>query len=155
PQYVTALWMGYDRSTEENYLTGGSSYPTILTKKILTDVDQYTSLTAQFTKPNEVDEVMQPIQLPELNDVKGTIAFGGLNIIRGKLKWTSTNDERIVYRIYKVKDDIDERIGEVVGKDEFIINNIALFKTEYYYVVPFDPVTQLEGIQSNIVPLSL
>src|SRR5690625_5145850 len=40
PEYVTALWMGYDISVEEHYLTGDSSYPTRLTKAILTEVDK-------------------------------------------------------------------------------------------------------------------
>src|SRR5699024_2655990 len=30
PQYVSALWMGYDISDKDHYLTGGSAYPTRL-----------------------------------------------------------------------------------------------------------------------------
>src|SRR5699024_3824434 len=50
PEYITSMWMGYDISDEKNYLVSGSSSPTRLTKKILTDIDQYSNLEAQFKK---------------------------------------------------------------------------------------------------------
>src|SRR5699024_1274716 len=34
PDYVSALWMWYDQSDKDHYLTGGSEFPTALTKKI-------------------------------------------------------------------------------------------------------------------------
>lgn len=154
PDYVMALWMGYDRATEENYLLGGSSYPTELTKKILTLVDEKISLTAKFSKPDDVKHVVRPIELPVINDVMGKTIFGGINIVQGELTWTPSSDERIVYRIYKVNDsNIDERIGEVIGKGMFVVKKTNLFKKESFYVVPFDPLTRQEGNPSNIVSL--
>src|SRR5690606_25692675 len=39
PNVVGAVWMGYDVTTKEKYLHGGSSYPTVLFKDILNDLD--------------------------------------------------------------------------------------------------------------------
>lgn len=153
PQYVTALWMGYDKSTEENYLTGGSSYPTELTKNILSRVDEQLTLTSQFTKPDGTENVMRPIELPTITDLQGKTSFGGFNIIQGKLTWSSSADDRVIYRVYKVTDGIDERIGEVEGESHYTLQGIKLFKKEHYYVVPYDPILQLEGTQSNIISL--
>lgn len=153
PEYVTALWIGYDKSTEENYLTGNSSYPTKLTKQILTLVDEQLTLKETFTQPEDVESVMHPIELPDKIHVTGTKELGGLSIVKGKLSWDASEDERIVYRIYKVKDGIDELIGEVTGESEYVIENIKFFKKEYFYVVPFDPLTETEGKQSNIISL--
>ncbi|MGM8366085.1 PBP1A family penicillin-binding protein [Virgibacillus sp. W0181] len=155
PEYVFALWMGYDSSDQDHYLTKGSESPTILMKKILTEMDQKRSLKASFTKPDNVQAVDRPIELPEINSIKATYTFGGRSILRGKLTWDSSTDDRVVYRIYKEKDGVDERIGEVTGENEFIIENIALFKKERYYIVPYDPLTKMEGTHSDVVELKM
>ncbi|MFB4475692.1 transglycosylase domain-containing protein, partial [Oceanobacillus caeni] len=54
PEYVSVLWMGYDQSDENHYLTGGSTYPTALTKSILTEMDKEHSLSKDFIKPSNV-----------------------------------------------------------------------------------------------------
>src|SRR5690625_7125040 len=49
PEYVTSMWMGYDYglSAEDHYLTGGSAYPTQLTKKILTEINNISDLKSR------------------------------------------------------------------------------------------------------------
>lgn len=155
PQYVTALWMGYDQSDENHYLTAGSKYPTELTKDILTQIDQDKSLTDTFTKPDYVKAVPDPLDLLEVNDLAVKYTFGGLPLVKGKLTWSSEADERMIYRIYRQTNGETDQIGEVVGENEFIIDDVSLFKTSYFYVVPVDPNTKLEGERSDIVELSL
>lgn len=153
PEYVSALWMGYDRSDAEHYLTGGSSYPTALTKSILAEIDEMYTLQEKFEKPNNVKDLPKPIQLPEIQYVNGKIELGGPRLIRSKLAWESSNDdERVVYRIYRERKGIDERIGEVVGKTEYIFD-YQLFHSNRYYVVPYDPLTKQEGKPSDVVSL--
>lgn len=155
PEYVTALWMGYDDISEENhYLTGGSAYPTQLTKKILTEMDQQKSLITSFTKPEHVQALAEPIELPVINDLSSSFVFGGLKIIKGKLQWTGTEDKRVVYRIYEENGNEHKQIGEVHGEYEFIIDKFSLFDTNSYFVVPYDPLTEKEGEASNVVQLS-
>lgn len=153
PEYVSVLWMGYDQSDENHYLTGGSTYPTALTKSILTEMDKEHSLSKDFIKPSNVKDLPEPIVLPEIENIRAELEFGGVSFVRGKISWNGSKDKRVVYRIYREKDGIDERVGEVTGKDEFYIN-FNLFHSNNYYVVPYDPLTKLEGVRSDTVNLS-
>ncbi|MFD1414165.1 transglycosylase domain-containing protein [Oceanobacillus jeddahense] len=152
PDYVTAMWMGYDRSDADHYLTGGSSYPTSLTKKILTDIDNQTGsgLTASFEMPEGVEALPDPIDLPVIEHVDASYTFGGFALLKGKLSWGGSTDDRIVYRVYKEEEGTDELVGEVEGETEFIIDDVW-FRNETYYVVPVDPITNMEGSQSTSV----
>ncbi|WP_040981937.1 transglycosylase domain-containing protein [Oceanobacillus jeddahense] len=152
PDYVTAMWMGYDRSDADHYLTGGSSYPTSLTKKILTDIDNHTGsgLTASFEMPEGVEALPDPIDLPVIEHVDASYTFGGFALLKGKLSWDGSTDDRIVYRVYKEEEGTDELVGEVEGETEFIIDDVW-FRNETYYVVPVDPITNMEGSQSTSV----
>ncbi|MBO1002948.1 transglycosylase domain-containing protein [Pseudogracilibacillus auburnensis] len=155
PEYVTALWMGYDDiSQQDHFLTGGSSYPTELTKKILTELDKQRPLVATFTKPENVQALAEPIELPNITDLSSSYVFGGLKIVKGKLEWTGTKDKRIIYRVYEENGDKDEQIGEVNGENEFVIDKFSLFDTNSYYVVPYDPLAQTEGQPSNVVKIT-
>lgn len=155
PQYVTALWMGYDSiSEEENYLVGGSSYPTVLTKTILTKLDERQNLTQHFTKPEDVQALEEPIELPVLNNVVATHAFGGWKLLKGKLMWEKQEDDRITFRIYEKNGDDVTKIGEVNGENEFIIDKFSLLDSNQYYIVPYNPLTGQEGERSNIVEIT-
>ncbi|WP_067729783.1 transglycosylase domain-containing protein [Oceanobacillus damuensis] len=155
PEYVTAAWMGFDKSDKDHYLTGGSSYPTSLTKSILTEVDKQSggSLSENFTKPENVEDLPEPIILPQVTNLSAEYQLGGFSLIRGKLTWDGSDDDRVVYRIYQQREGIDKRIGEVTGKTEYTINN-ALFGNNKFYVVAYDPLTKLEGGRSEIVELN-
>lgn len=155
PEYVTAAWIGYDKSDENHYLTGGSSYPTRLTKAILTEVDRQTggALAAEFTRPDGVSELPKPIKLPQITNLRAAYQFGGFSLVQGKLTWEGSDDERVHYRIYLEKPGIDKRIGEVQGVTAYTINH-ALFRGSAYYVVAYDPLTKLEGGRSEVVELN-
>ncbi|OZU87940.1 penicillin-binding protein [Virgibacillus indicus] len=153
PQYVSALWMGYDISDKDHYLTAGSEYPTRLTKAILTELGKQEPLAADFTKPDDVESLPEPIELPKITDLKASYSFGGISLVKGKLSWTGSEDSRVVYRIYRERDGIDKRVGEVEGQTEFVIDN-ALFQSNEYYVVPYDPLRKVEGERSESIELS-
>lgn len=153
PEYVTALWMGYDRTDEEHYLTGGSQYPTQLTKKILSEVAERKEVVKAFTKPDDVEALADPVQLPEITDLVGTYTFGGFKILKGKLSWSGTKDLRTIYRIYERNGEEVNQIGEVKGDEQFIIDDFLLFKQRSYFIVPVDPLTGKEGERSNEVHL--
>ncbi|WP_164669557.1 transglycosylase domain-containing protein [Virgibacillus doumboii] len=155
PNYVTALWMGYDKSDKEHYLTAGSKFPTRLTKSILTELDKQEILTAAFQKPDNVNDLPQPINLPTKITLSADYSFGGLSLFKGKLDWNDAEDERVVYHVYREEPGIDERIAEVKGRTDFTIKGFNLFRSSSYYVVPFNPLTKLEGKKSNTVELSI
>lgn len=155
PDYVTALWMGYDDiSQQDHFLVGGSAYPTELTKKILTELDKNQSLTTTFTKPDHVQALSEPVTLPVITDLKGSHVFGGLKVTKGKLKWSGKEDERIIYRIYETGNEGDKKIGEVHGANEFVVDKFSLLDTNSYYVIPYDPISQVEGERSNTVKVT-
>ncbi|MFD2630317.1 transglycosylase domain-containing protein [Oceanobacillus kapialis] len=153
PDYVMAAWMGYDQSDKDHYLTGGSAYPTELTKAILTEMNRLEPLTETFTKPEGAVALEKPIELPEIENLKASYEIGGFSLVQAKLTWKGSADERVVYRIYRVEDGIDERVAEVEGETEYTINN-ALFKSKQYYITAYDPLTKLEGERSETVKLS-
>lgn len=155
PQFVSALWMGYDSSDKKHYLTAGSEYPTKLTKVILSELDKQETMTAAFEKPENVNDLPQPIKLPEEVKLTAKYVFGGFSLFKGKLQWSQSQDDRVVYHVYQEKDGIDERIAKVEGKAEYIIDGINILKNPSYYVVPYDPFTKLEGEKSNTVKLSM
>lgn len=153
PEYVISLWIGYDVSDENHYLTGGSSYPTQMAKKILTEVAEKKDIAQTFTLPEGVQALAAPVELPEINDLVGTYQFGGLKILKGKLQWTGSNDRRVIYKIFEKNGDGVKQIAETTGETEYVIDEFMLFKHREYYVIPVDPYTEREGKQSNIVSL--
>ncbi len=151
PEYVIAVWMGYDHSDEDHYLIGGSDYPTQLTKDLLTKINQRTPLGDSFTKPEGVRDLPAPIELPEISDVNAELTFDSWSLVKGKITWTGSPDERVIYRIYKTDGGLGERIGEVSGTTEFIIDNVSGWPMDEYYIIPYDPLTKLEGKRSKRV----
>ncbi|UOQ43496.1 PBP1A family penicillin-binding protein [Halobacillus salinarum] len=149
PEYACALWMGYDQSGKEYYLNGGSEYPTRLMKDILTDVDRVAGLSDAFSVPKGLKPLPKPVQLPSNISVTSEVNFGGLSLIKGTLKWTPASDKRIIYRVYRVENGQDVKIGEVTGEGEFALNVFSVFQNRTYYVVPVDPLTGKEGEPSN------
>lgn len=155
PNYVTATWMGYDKSDKEHYLRAGSEFPTKLTKVILSELDKQETLTTAFQKPDDVSDLPEPIELPAKITLDANYSFGGFTLFKGKLEWSSSADDRVVYRIYREEAGFDKRVGEVEGKTEFTVKGLNIFKPSNYYIVPYNPLTKLEGKKSNTVELSI
>lgn len=151
PEYAGVLWMGYDEPGE---LEGSSAYPTRLMKSILTKVDRQKTLAAAFDKPEGVESLPEPVDLPVITDVRGSLDISGLATLRGTLSWSTPDDDRVVYRIFKVEDGEDVKVGEVTGKGEFRVSAFRIFDQTSYYIVPKDPLTGKEGQRSNSVTLN-
>ncbi|PAD20487.1 transglycosylase domain-containing protein [Terribacillus saccharophilus] len=154
PEYVAVSWMGYDKTNDENYLESGSSMPTALTKSILRQVSQYRTMSTSFEKPENAEDIGGPVELPTITDASISYGFGGLRIVNADLTWTASDDKRIIYHIYKETDDGAEKIGEVQGKGSFTVDKVNPLKDATYYVVPFNPLTDENGAESNHTVLS-
>ncbi|MYL51176.1 PBP1A family penicillin-binding protein [Halobacillus litoralis] len=151
PEYAGSLWMGYDQSGE---IEGSSAYPTRLMKEILTRIDQEKSLAVTFEQPEGVESLPEPVDLPVLTDVTGRLNLSGLATLRGTIRWSASDDERIVYRIFRKENGEDVKVGEVTGKNEFKVSAFGIFDQTSYYIVPVDPLTGKKGQPSNTVNLS-
>lgn len=155
PEYVTALWMGANEAKKDQKINGSSSYPTKLTKKILTDINQEKKLAASFTKPKDVQSMEEPIKLPNITDLDSTFVFGGFKILKAKLTWSGTGDDRVIYRVYEANEEGEDKlVGEVTGGNEYVIDEFLLLQKKSYYVVPYDPLGDRNGEQSNTVTVS-
>ncbi|CQR47027.1 Penicillin-binding protein 1F [Paraliobacillus sp. PM-2] len=155
PEYTTALWMGYDQSDAAHYLTKGSSAATIVTKEILQAIDQQQSLTSSFVKPTGVDDVEEPISLPIIDDLSVSYKLGGWSLVQGQLTWTASDDDRVIYHIYKITENGSKQIGQVQGKGQYTLKDVSLFESSSYYVVPYNQLSKQQGEESNQITLSL
>src|SRR5699024_2015299 len=128
-EYVTSMWLEYDYglSAEDNYLTGGSTYPTQLTKKIITEIKNKSDLKRKLNKTKNEKTIKKPNKLTEETKLTGKLVFRGFQLIKGKLVWEPIEDKRIVYRVYEVLDDENELIAEVANEKEYIVDDLALF----------------------------
>ncbi|HLS06483.1 MAG TPA: PBP1A family penicillin-binding protein [Bacillota bacterium] len=154
PEYVTALWMGYDHSDKDHYLLQGSAAPTKLTKDILTKIDQQFALAETFERPKDVEDLPDPIELPKITNIKAEYIYNWWPFVQGKLSWSGSTDERIIYNVYEQKASGTEKIGQVTGESSFIIEDVSIMNERSYFIVPFDPLTGREGERSETVTLS-
>lgn len=154
PEYVSAFWMGFDHSSGEHYLTEGSRAPTEATKAILTAIDEQKDLASSFEKRAGVNDLQPPIELKQVTNVHGSFIFGGFSLIKGKIEWKAQDDDRIIYHIYEVQEEGDALVGEVEGGNSFVLDDISVWNPGFYYVVPYDGLTGIEGSPSEVVQLS-
>ncbi|MBB6449526.1 penicillin-binding protein 2A [Geomicrobium halophilum] len=154
PQYTGALWMGHDQTTEEDYLEGGSSYPTSMFKDILNtaNVDQEA---IAFQKPEGVEDLEPPVQLATVDDLSAGLTLQGEGFINVELNWTEADDERLVYNVYEVNGDEANKIDEVEGEGSYTVTGANMFSLNDYMVVPLNPQTGQEGEPSNIADVEM
>ncbi|MFZ4451871.1 transglycosylase domain-containing protein [Salibacterium aidingense] len=155
PQWTGALWMGYDKTTEEQYLEAGSSYPTRLFKDILNQVPADSDVQTAFQQPDNVQDLESPIEMGEVNDLTASLSLRGGGLFNVNLEWTPSSDERVMYKIYEVSDGSGEEIEEVKGTGEYTIEGVNIFNMQEYMIVPYNPQTKEEGEASNVAEVSV
>nr|WP_088103396.1 PBP1A family penicillin-binding protein [Halalkalibacter urbisdiaboli] len=153
PSVVGAVWMGYDTTTSEQFLSGGSSYPTVLFKDILNG-DQAIKREVSFQKPDGVDELSPPVRMTKIDDLTATLSMGGKGLMSVKLTWTGMNDTRVHYNVYEVYKGERQQLATVVGDHQFIVPRPNPFLTKTYEVVPYDSTTRRAGEASNQADVS-
>ncbi|GAE30387.1 transglycosylase domain-containing protein [Halalkalibacter hemicellulosilyticus] len=150
PKAVGAVWMGYDVTTMDQYFHGGSQYPTILFKDIISEQMSENSLLT-FEKPIDVTELERPIKMPASLDLQASKAFGGRAPFSVRLNWTETEDERVQYTIYEISEESKEEIATVTGIHEYTLPIYNPFITKTYQVVSYNHQTEKSGEASNLV----
>jgi penicillin-binding protein 2A len=151
PEYVGAIYMGYDQSdSKTNYLTKGSSVTAAIFKTVMEETLQGRKVTS-FTKPKGIPELQPPIRLDQITDLHVEQIAGSIH-----LQWTGGSDERVVYHIYRFKGDPNQK--EWIGDTEYNewIDLTVVPEDEQpisYYIVPFDPLIGREGKASNVVEI--
>ncbi|MBM7702670.1 penicillin-binding protein 2A [Bacillus iocasae] len=149
PAVVGAVWMGYDKTDENHYLTKGSSHPTRLFKDILTQ-SSLKHATA-FTQPKDTKDLEAPIRLHAVEDLSSNVTFKPLGLFTVKLEWTPSEDERVIYHVYEERNGEAELVAKVEGEGTYEIERVNVLNLPAYYVVPYNKQTKQQGKQSNEV----
>ncbi|SFL63997.1 transglycosylase domain-containing protein [Salibacterium qingdaonense] len=155
PQWTGALWMGYDQTTEEQYLQAGSSFPTRLFKDILNEVPEESDVRTAFEQPDDVQDLESPVEMGSVDDLSASLSLRGGGLFNVQLEWTAAEDERVIYRIYEVTDGASKKVTEVQGTGEHTIEGVNIFNMKEYMVVPYNPQTEKEGEASNVAEASM
>ncbi|OUM90323.1 MAG: hypothetical protein BAA01_15850 [Bacillus thermozeamaize] len=99
PEWTAAVWMGYPKTDEKHYLKfSGGSYPAKLFKEVMRRALKGHPVT-QFERPEGVAELIPPVQLTQITDLKGQYNPAQQAI---ELSWTPLEPEGAVgYRVYR------------------------------------------------------
>ncbi|MGM0838707.1 MAG: transglycosylase domain-containing protein [Bacillota bacterium] len=148
PDIVGTVWMGYDVTTKEQYLTGGGAFPT----KLFKDIVRESGLDdGMFSVPAGVTDLEEPIILPEVEELKASLTFRPFGLFTTILHWPASDDDRVIYRIYSLQDEKATLVDEVTGKGTYEMEMINIFSVPSYYVIPYNPQTEQEGQPSPVV----
>ncbi|SDJ43569.1 transglycosylase domain-containing protein [Salimicrobium halophilum] len=153
PNYTMSMWMGYEASGEDYYLTDSSSVPTSLSKELMTNLKEVIDPGTEFTNPEGMDSLQKPVELPDSTELQGTLDIGGWAFVQGELNWEAPEDERVTYRVYRARGNDPELIAETEATSH-TVQAFGLLESRTYFVVPYDPTTGREGERSNEVTLS-
>ncbi|ADU29741.1 transglycosylase domain-containing protein [Evansella cellulosilytica] len=148
PELSGAIWMGYDRTDENNFLTASSSVPTTLFKNVLSQSINEEEREVAFHIPNGIEDLDAPIRFVGIHDLsaKASLSWSGGKV---NLSWSGSDDERLQYIIYEKTDEGTKKIAEITDT-EYTINRVNLFSLNSYIVVPYNPQIEREGEPSNI-----
>ncbi|HJV45935.1 MAG TPA: PBP1A family penicillin-binding protein [Bacillota bacterium] len=148
PEYVAAVWMGYDKSdASTNYLRQGSEVPAHFFSVVMTEALRGREVKP-FPKQEQIEDTPTPqVQTPTVQDLKAEQLQDSIHF-----KWTVADDNHFTYRIYRYADDPNKKqvIGET-QKGEWIDLVPKLDQALHYYVVAFDSTTKQEGPSSNVI----
>lgn len=149
PTYTIATWIGYDQSDEEHYLTKGSSLATQLSSSVMTQLDAIHGFPATFNKPEDVEDLEEPIRLPSIEDFDARFSVGLFDGLYIELTWTASDDDRVEYHVYKESNGKQELVGRVKGKGRYIDHSVEYINNPTYFVVPVNPHNDQSGSPSN------
>ncbi|WP_240376444.1 transglycosylase domain-containing protein [Bacillus piscicola] len=155
PEWTGALWMGYDKTTADQYLQAGSSFPTKLLKEILNKTPQPENSRSRFRKPEDVQDLEAPVKVEKIDDLSASLSLKGGGLFNVHLSWTPNQDERVIYRIYEVDNGKSNEIAKVEGTGKYVIEGVNLFRLREYMVVPYNPQTEQEGQPSNVADVTV
>jgi len=148
PEYVGAIWMGYDVPKNSNYLKQGSEVTAKFFREVMTEALKGRKVTS-FERPAGVKELVRPVQFKPISDLRGEQVVDSIH-----LTWSANQEEGTIYRVYRYFDDPAEQ--ELLGETEFnewVDIGISTDRAVRYVVIPFSTKANKEGSPSNVVEI--
>lgn len=149
PDVVGSVWMGYDRTTDEQYLSGGSRYPTEIFKDMVNSLPASMQATA-FQQPEGTEDLSPPIAMEDIAGFNASYSLGGGGLISVELTWEDFEDDRIEFHVYEVNGESKERVASNLKEPFYNEGRYNPFGLPSYQIVAFDPLTEIEGSVSEI-----
>ena len=154
PEWVAAVWMGFDHTDKEHYVTDGGARAAAMFREVMSKA-LADKPVKQFQKPDGVPDLNEPPQ-----------AVGDLTAVYNaerravELRWTAVKGDNVAYRLFR-KSAEEAEFEKLIESptNEVVDMTVQPGKSYQYYVVAYTPNTNLEGPKSNIasvdVPLDI
>ncbi|MBO8165221.1 MAG: PBP1A family penicillin-binding protein [Brevibacillus sp.] len=152
PEYVGAIWMGFDPEDKEHVMSQGSSKPAQLFKRVFEQGLRGVKVT-DFTPPAGVEQPEMPVEMqsPQLTAV---LSLNGQEPIV-LLSWIGNEGLNLTYDVYRFVDSPEEKELIAEGLTGYTHIDPVTGPTLYkYLVIPKDENGQ-EGPPSNIAEVDM
>jgi penicillin-binding protein 2A len=152
PDYVGAVYMGYDKTDDEHYLrTTGGAEPAALFSKVMSQAMEGKE-RKDFERPEGVKPAEPPVSIPTINDLSAT---ADPNSGKVSVDWGGSNDDRIKYRLYRfLGSPADKELIADSGTSSYT-DTFDPSKMYTYVVVPYNAETGEEGNMSNMATITV
>ncbi|MFY0542586.1 transglycosylase domain-containing protein [Brevibacillus sp. H7] len=153
PEYVSAVWMGFDQEDNQHLMRQGSSMTAKLFATVLSEGLRGVK-AKDFERPDGVKEVEKPIEFTPLQLAADlTLDNGQMKVV---LSWIGGSTEgKFSYDLYRFVDSVESKQLIASGLTEMsyvdTVNEPNLYK---YIVVPRDE-NGTEGPPSNVAEISM
>jgi len=150
PEWTAAVWMGFDTTDKDHYVSGGSALPAVMFKEVMTKALAGHKATT-FKKPNNVPELTRP---PEaVTDLAAVYRPEDRSVI---LNWTPVQGNHIVYKVFR-KGGKEPDFIELPRTTSPGLKDLGVLPGDRYeyYVVPYDSETNKEAPQSNVAAVEV
>lgn len=160
PQYVGAVWMGYEQGSA-SMSTSGGNHPARIFQHVMSKLLEGEAARS-FQRPEGVKELEPPVRFEAIEDLHAFLRLKRNLKLAVDLDFSPQQDDRVGYRIYRINPETEERqlLAELQRKD--LVNgrgwtdeDVGLRNLYSYQVVPFNIQTGQEGPGSNIAKVQL
>lgn len=152
PDVVGSVWIGYDETSKNQFLSGSSDDAVQLFKSVINQTPGESSQTV-FKKPEGVSDLAQPIHMAAVTNLTASGTLGRFALPALELKWNGSADSRIIYRVYSEENGKTVYRGHVKGAHQYRIDFVNPMSKAVYYVVPYNPQTLQQGSASDRVQI--
>ncbi|MGD8192385.1 PBP1A family penicillin-binding protein [Brevibacillus ginsengisoli] len=152
PEYVGAVWMGFDKEDRDHLMRDGSSKTAKLFKEVFRDGLNGTDITP-FTPPGGIRDT-QPVETAKPITLEATLAMEN-NEPKVVLSWSGSDAKDLTYDVYRFLDSPDNKELLVAGlKDTKFVDPVKGAKI-YQYLIVAHKADGTDGPSSNVAKVDM